>query len=116
MVTVPRGVRHRTSSAVATTGNGSEGQWFTDLINFVNSSYALTTANNSGIPVSHLQWTYWALNVEDGDGLLGTSDTGLAYPTKEYSYLCFNQSGPFAIPPGTGSGQCGSTGSLPAPQ
>ena len=97
-----------------TSGNGSEGQWFTDLTNFINSSYTLTTSNNSGVPVSHLQWTYWAANVEDSFGLLGSNDTGLAYPNKEYSFLCFNQQGPFAIPLGTGSGQCSSTGAMPA--
>lgn len=95
-------------------GNGSEGQWFTDMINFINSSYTLTASNNSGIPVSHLDWTYWALNSEDNFALLGSSYTGLAYAPKEYSLLCFDQQGSIAVPAGGGSGECGSTGSMPA--
>ncbi|PYS98088.1 MAG: hypothetical protein DMF65_10595, partial [Acidobacteria bacterium] len=78
--------------------------------------YTLTTANNSGVAVGSLQWTYWALNSEDGYGLLGSSYTGLANANKEYSFLCAIQQGPLAIPPGAGSGQCGSTGALPNPQ
>ena len=105
-----------TSSTTTYSGNGSEGQWFVDLVNFINSSYTLTSANSSGIPVSHLQWTYWALNTEDSFALFGSNDTGLAYPFKEYSELCFDQWGPLAVPPGTGSGQCGSTGAFPNPQ
>src|SRR5947208_16623722 len=38
-----------TSSDINSTGPGSQGQWFTDLVNFVNSSYTLTTANNPGL-------------------------------------------------------------------
>ena len=104
------------SSDLYTTGAGSEGQWFTDLVNFINSSYTLTTANSSGIPVKNLNWTYWALNAEDSFALLGSSYTGLVNPNKEYSLLCFDQQSPFAVPPGSGSGQCGSTGPLPAAQ
>lgn len=106
----------KSSSDTDYSGNGSEGQWFTDLVNFINSSYTLTTANDSGIAVHHLQWTYWALNTEDSFGLLGSNDTGLAYPPTEYTFLCSDQQGPLAVPPGTGSGQCGSTGALPNPQ
>lgn len=101
---------------LASTGAGSQGQWFTDLVNFIQSSYTLTSTNNSGIPVSSLNWTYWALNSEDNYALLGSNYSGLANPEKEYSYLCYVQRGPLAIPPGSSPGQCGSTGSLPAPQ
>jgi hypothetical protein len=30
--------------------------------------------------------------------------------------LCFDEQAPFAVPKGSGSGQCGSTGPLPNPQ
>jgi endoglucanase len=104
------------SSDVFTSGAGSQGQWFTDLMNFINSSFSLTSANNSGYSVQTLHWTYWALNGEDSFALLNSGYNGLAFPTKEYSFLCFNQQGPFAVPHGSGSGQCGSTGALPNPQ
>ena len=46
--------------------------------------------------------------------LLGTLGVD---PAKEYTRsLCAIQSGPFAVPPGPGAGQCGSTGVLPSPQ
>jgi Cellulase (glycosyl hydrolase family 5) len=105
-----------TSSDLFTSGAGSQGQWFTDIVNFIQSSYTLTPANNSGIAVKNLQWSYWALNTEDSYALLGSGYTGLANPTKEYSFLCMVQQGPFAIPPGSGNGQCGSTGALPGPK
>ena len=100
---------------LSTSGSGSQGQWFTDMVNFLQSSYTQTqtTPNFSGYAVTSLNWTYWALNTEDSYALLGTGYTGLANPTKEYSFLCAIQQGALAIP--SGSGQCGSTGSLPAP-
>lgn len=101
------------SSDLVSTGAGSEGQWFTDLVNFIGSSYE--RAPGSGITVTDLQWTYWALNTEDSFALLGSGYTGLANPQKEYSFLCAIQLGPFAIPSGSGTGQCGSTGVLPSP-
>jgi len=87
-----------------------------DLINFINSSFTPTTANNSGYSVQTLHWTYWALNGEDSFALLNSGYSGLSFPTKEYSLLCFDQQGPFAVPMGTGSGQCGNTGPLPNPE
>ena len=104
------------SSDLYSSGAGSQGQWFTDLINFIESSYSQTTANNSGYPVQTLHWTYWSLNGEDSFGLLNSGYNGLAYANKEYSFLCFDQQAPFAVPLGSGSGQCGSTGALPNPQ
>jgi endoglucanase len=105
-----------TSADLYTSGIGSQGQWFTDLMNFIQSSYSTTIANNSGIPVRTLHWTYWSFNTEDSYALLGSNYTGLAYANKEYSFLCFDQQPPFAIPLGSGSAQCGSTGALPNPQ
>jgi hypothetical protein len=86
------------------------------MINFIESSHARTSANDSGLPITNLHWTYWALNTEDGYGLLGNNYAGLANAKKQYSFLCQIQSWPFALPQGTGTGQCGSTGALPAAQ
>jgi len=92
---------------------GSEGQWFTDLVNFILSSYTLSS--DSTYQVMNLQWTYWALNTEDGFALLGTNYSGLANSDKEYTYLCSIQqpdqliSPPPVLPPA----QC--TDTLPTP-
>jgi len=101
---------------VLSSGAGSQGQWFTDMINFIESSHARTPTNDPGLAVADLHWTYWALNTEDGYGLLGNNYAGLANAKKQYSFLCQIQSGPLALPQGTSAGQCGSTGPLPAPQ
>jgi Cellulase (glycosyl hydrolase family 5) len=99
-------------SDLASPMRGSQGQWFTDLINFIQSSYTRTAKNYSGIPVKSLNWTYWALNSEDSYALLGEQYSGLANPTKQYSYLCFIARHPVARP----QQPCGSTGPLPAPR
>jgi len=104
-----------TTSDLYSTGSGSQGQWFTDLVNLVQSSYLLTPGNDPGYAVSNIDWTYWALNTEDSYALLGSGYTGLANPTKEYTFLCSIETGPFAIPAGGGTNQCGSTGTLPLP-
>jgi hypothetical protein len=93
---------------------GSEGQWFTDLVNFIKSSYTLP-ANDPGsevtppAQVTHLQWTYWALNTEESFALLGKNYTGLANFDKEYTYLCAIQQASLLVSPV----QC--TGTLPGP-
>ncbi len=102
-------------SDLSSTGSGSQGQWFTDLVNLIQSSYLLTTGNDSGYPVSDVHWTYWALNTEDSDALLGSGYTGLANSTKAYTFLCAIETGPFAIPAGSGLNPCGLTGTLPLP-
>ena len=104
-----------TSGDLYTSGPGSQGQWFTDMVNFIQSSYALTPTNDSGIPVQSLHWSYWALNGNDDYGLLNTNFSAVQAPAKEYTFLCAIQQGPLAIPPGPGAGQCGSTGALPNP-
>lgn len=91
---------------------GSQGQWFTDLINFIQSSYAPTRRNASRLPVPPLSWTYWALNADDSYGLLSAQYHGLANPTKQYSYLCFIE----RAAPKTLAATCGSTGALPPPR
>ena len=94
---------------------GSQGQWFTDMVNFVQSSRNNTPVNDSGIAVSNIHFAYWSLNDEDAYAILGAGYTGLENPKKIYSFVCFIESGPFAIPFGSGPGQCGSTGALPSP-
>ncbi|HEX8491911.1 MAG TPA: cellulase family glycosylhydrolase [Pyrinomonadaceae bacterium] len=106
----------KTDGDLFSAGAGSQGQWFTDIINFIKSSYSLTPANDSGVAVNSLHWTYWAANSEDGYGLFGSGYTGLANAKKEYSFLCGIQQGPLALPAGSAAGQCGSTGLLPNPQ
>jgi Cellulase (glycosyl hydrolase family 5) len=92
---------------------GSQGQWFTDLINFIQSSYLRTRSNDPGLPVQSLNWTYWALNADDSYALLGGQFTGLANPSKQYSFLCFIERSP---PSRTHLPHpCGSTGMLPPP-
>jgi hypothetical protein len=85
------------------------------MVNFVQSSRSNTPINDSGIAVSNIHFTYWALNDEDAYAILGANYTGLENPRKLYSFVCYIESGPFAIPFGSGAGQCGSTGTLPAP-
>jgi aryl-phospho-beta-D-glucosidase BglC (GH1 family) len=94
---------------LTSTTRGSQGQWFTDIIGFIQSSLTRTAANDPGIPVTNLHWTYWALNDEDSYAVLGANYTGLENPRKVYSFLCFVQTGVF-VP-----ASCGSTGPLPAP-
>ncbi len=93
---------------------GSQGQWFRDLINFIQSSYTRTAQNDSGLPVRALNWTYWALNTDDDYALLGKRYSGLANPVKQYTFLCFIMRSP---PPGARPPRpCGSTGALPPPR
>ncbi len=102
-------------SDLTSTVPGSQGQWFTALLNFVQSSQAKTPANDPGLPVTDLHFTYWALNDEDNFSILGANYAGLENPRKVYSFLCFVEAAPFALPYGPGTGQCGSTGNLPNP-
>jgi Cellulase (glycosyl hydrolase family 5) len=97
---------------LASLARGSQGQWFTDLINFIQSSYGRTPSNNPGISIPPLNWTYWALNTDDPYSLLGEQYRGLANPTKQYSFLCYIIRHPVTRPPQ----RCGSTGVLPAPR
>jgi endoglucanase len=103
-----------TDADLMSSGPGSQGQWFTDLTNFIQSSYNLSPTNNPGLPnrVTDLNWTDWALNSEDSYALLGSGYTGLAWPKKEYSFLCAIQQGSLAVQPSSG---CGTTGPLPSP-
>lgn len=104
-----------TEAQVTSASRGTQGQWFTDFVSFIDSSRNKTPANDPGVAVTNLQWTYWALNEEDAYSVLASGYTGLEFPRKEYSFICRLQWGPLAIPPGSGTGQCGSTGALPAP-
>lgn len=105
-----------TSGDLSSTSRGSQGQWFTALVNFIQSSYGATPSNDSGVPVHSLHWSYWALNGNDSYGILNNDFSAIANTTKPYTFLCAMQRGSLAIPPGPGAGQCGSTGALPSPQ
>ncbi len=102
-------------SDLTSTTRGSQGQWFTDAVNLIQSSQNKTVNNDAGLAVTNLHFTYWALNDEDSYAVLGANYTGLENPRKIYSLLCFIQWGPFSIPFGSGAGQCGSTGGFPNP-
>jgi endoglucanase len=104
------------TSDIDSSGAGSEGQWFTDLVNFLNSSYTLTSTNNPGFTMQPLNWTYWSINGNDSFAILNSNWNGLILPAKVYSFLCFDEQAPFALTHGTGSNQCGNTGVLPNPQ
>jgi aryl-phospho-beta-D-glucosidase BglC (GH1 family) len=103
-----------TASDLESPLRGSQGQWFTDIVNFIQSSYASDTRNASGIPVHDLSWSYWALDADDSYALLGERYTGLASPPKEYSFLCFIVRAPLPAAPSRPA--CGSTGRLPGPR
>ena len=90
------------------TGPGSQGQWFTNLVNFIQSSFAPTAQNDSGIAVQDLHWTYWSFNGNDAYAVVNSSWSALANPRKEFTFLCAIQQ--------VAVGQCGSTGALPAPE
>jgi hypothetical protein len=80
------------------------------MVNFIASSRNPTLANGSGLAVTSLSFSNWALNTEDSMALLGTNYVNLVNPAKVFTYLCAIESGPFAVAP-----QCGSTGALPNP-
>jgi endoglucanase len=106
-----------TDADLYTAGAGSQGQWNTDIVNFIRSSYLTTqtAANDSGVPVADLNWSYWSVNGEDSYALLASNYSGVVSQKKEYSFLCFAQQGLIAVPTGSAAGMCGSTGTLPLP-
>eukprot|EP00898_Chlorokybus_atmophyticus_P007154 jgi/Chlat1/743/Chrsp104S01227 len=95
---------------------GTQGQWFTDFVNFLASSGNRNAPNSPGffLPVP-LSWSYWPLN-GDGAGVFAGDYRSLAVPAMTYSFLCYaQQGGAGAMGMGTGAGMCGSTGGMPAP-
>jgi endoglucanase len=98
----------KTDADLYSATRGSQGQWFNDLANFIQSSFAKNTQNDSGYAVTSLQFTYWAINAEDGYGVFNSDWIMLANQKKVYSALCFMEVFPVT--------NCGSTGALPAPQ
>ena len=50
------------------------------MVNFIQSSWSLTPANNAGVPATRLHWTYWALNANDSYGILGGNWIDLSGP------------------------------------
>lgn len=77
-----------TAADLVSSTRGSQGQWFTAMVNFIQSSWSLTPANNAGVPATRLHWTYWALNANDSYGILGGNWIDLAVPDKVYTFLC----------------------------
>jgi hypothetical protein len=95
---------------------GTDGQWFTGIVNFIASSYNRTAANDPGYALTSVHWTYWAYNANSGGSeILGAGWNTVGNPKKVFTFLCSIEKPPFALPFGTGSGQCGSTGPLPNP-
>jgi len=95
---------------------GTDGQWFTGIVNLIASSYNRTAANDPGYALTSVHWTYWAYNANSGGtGILGDGWNTVGNPKKVYTFLCSIEKPPFALPFGAGSGQCGSTGPLPNP-
>ncbi len=89
------------------TARGSQGQWFTDLENFVRSSYNRTPANDPGFALTSIQWTYWAINANDSAHAILDSDWAtVVNPNKIYTHLCAIERAPLGA-------TC--TGSLPGP-
>jgi len=105
----------KTDADLSSATRGSQGQWFTDMVNFISSSYTRTASNDPGFSLTSLHWTYWAINANTTEGILASDWASLANSRKLYSFLCVIERGPLAVPPGPGPGQCGSTGPLPAP-
>jgi Cellulase (glycosyl hydrolase family 5) len=98
------------------TSPGTDGQWFTGIVNFIASSYNRTATNDPGYALTSVHWTYWAYNANSGGtGILGDGWNTVGNPKKVYTFLCSIEKPPFALPFGAGSGQCGSTGPLPNP-
>jgi hypothetical protein len=89
-----------------TTGAGSQGQWFTDLVNFIRHSRTGESANDPGFVLGELGVAYWALNGNDDYALLNKDFDALENPDKLYVFLCAIQANPA---PGC------QQGALPAP-
>lgn len=104
-----------TAADLSSTVRGSQGQWFTDMVNFIQSSYSRTTSNDPGFTLTSLQWTYWAINANTVESILAADWASVQNPAKVYTFLCPIQRGPMALPSGSAAGQCGSTGPLPNP-
>jgi len=96
-----------TAADLYNTTRGSQGQWYTDMENFINSSYTRTAANDPGFALTSIQWSYWAINANDASLAILASDWfSLANPDKIYTHLCTIQRAPIGA-------TC--TGTLPAP-
>jgi len=68
---------------------GTDGQWFTGIVNFIASSYNRTAANDPGYALTSVHWTYWAYNANSGGSeILGNGWNTLANPKKMYTFLC----------------------------
>jgi len=84
------------AASLFSTGPGSQGQWFTALVNFIQSSREPSPSNYSGLPVQDLHFAYWALNGNDAYSLLTNDWDTLANTDKLDTFLCAIQSQPAA--------------------
>jgi endoglucanase len=94
------------AASVLSSGAGSQGQWFTDLVNFIAHSRTGAAANDPGVAIGELGYAYWSLNGEDSYGLLSKGYGDVSYPDKLHTFLCALQENP---EPGC------HVGALPAP-
>ena len=67
---------------------GSQGQWFTAMVNFIQASSETNPGNDPAVPVSNLHWAYWALNGNDDYSILDRKWKVVANPAKVDTFLC----------------------------
>ena len=85
------------TSDISNTASGSEGQWFSSLVQFLKTN-------------SNLSWTYWALNGEDNYGLLDSNyDSTPASSLKQQALASIQ----FALGSGGTTPSCQSKSSAP---
>ncbi len=92
------------ASDVQSATPGSQGQWFQSLVNFLQNNPSMN-------------WTYWALNGEDGYALLDNNYDSTAVSSQKQSDLVSIQSalgGGGGRGGGGGGGTCSTTPSAPA--
>ncbi len=75
-----------TNTDISSTTPGSQGQWFSDLIEYLRQN-------------PFISWTYWAANGEDSYALLNSNYSGIDNPTKQS--LLESIQFPFAASPNT---------------
>lgn len=84
------------SSDIVSTGNGSQGQWFNALVDFLEDSSDPISDNTglgaTGRAVNDLNFAYWSLNGNDDYALLNTDWDGPASAEK-INALCEIQTG-----------------------
>jgi len=97
------------ASDLTSTGSGSQGQWFSALVELIrdssDGSADATGLEALGASINDLSWGYWALNGNDSYGLTDSGFTSVDTPAK-LAALCSIQSSGC---PTCGDGTCAST-------